>query len=307
MSRTKQPLGAYIHIPFCARKCAYCDFLSAPASTETMERYVERLKEEIRAAAEGLRENYQAATVFFGGGTPSILSGRLLCGVLEELYRQLPVEAGAEITVECNPGTLTEEKLSAYRAAGVNRLSIGLQSADNRELKALGRIHTYEEFLESFELARRKGFRNLNVDLMSALPGQTREGWLSTLSRVAELGPEHISAYSLIIEEGTPFYEKYREGTPGHALLPNEDEDRLMYEDTKEFLREKGYEIGNIDATVIAQKPKLAPFIEAMRKETARVLQIDPDRLNIKATTEERLGFSGREEGIAAHAVCLLE
>ena len=139
MSRTKQPLGVYIHIPFCARKCAYCDFLSAPASTETMERYVECLKEEIRAAAEGLRENYQAATVFFGGGTPSILSGRLLCGVLEELYRQLPVEAGAEITVECNPGTLTEEKLSAYRAAGVNRLSIGLQSADNRELKALGR------------------------------------------------------------------------------------------------------------------------------------------------------------------------
>ena len=195
MSRTKQPLGVYIHIPFCARKCAYCDFLSAPASAETMERYVECLKEEIRAAAEGLRENYQAATVFFGGGTPSILPGRLLCSVLEELYRQLPVEAGAEITVECNPGTLTEEKLSAYRAAGVNRLSIGLQSADNRELKTLGRIHTYEEFLESFELARRKGFRNLNVDLMSALPGQTREGWLSTLSRVAELGPEHISAY----------------------------------------------------------------------------------------------------------------
>ena len=242
MSRTKQPLGAYIHIPFCARKCAYCDFLSAPASAETMERYVECLKEEIRAAAEGLRENYQAATVFFGGGTPSILPGRLLCSVLEELYRQLPVEAGAEITVECNPGTLTEEKLSAYRAAGVNRLSIGLQSADNRELKALGRIHTYEEFLESFELARRKGFRNLNVDLMSALPGQTREGWLSTLSRVAELGPEHISAYSLIIEEGTPFYEKYREGAPGHTLLPDEDTDRLMYEDTKEFLREKGYE-----------------------------------------------------------------
>ena len=174
MSRTKQPLGVYLHIPFCARKCAYCDFLSAPASAETMERYVERLKEEIRAAAEGLREHYRVATVFFGGGTPSILPGRLLCGVLEELCRQLPVEADAEITVECNPGTLTEEKLSAYRAAGVNRLSIGLQSADDRELKTLGRIHTLEEFLKNFELARRKGFRNLNVDLMSALPGQTR-------------------------------------------------------------------------------------------------------------------------------------
>ena len=146
-----------------------------------------------------------------------------------------------EITVECNPGTLTEEKLDSYRAAGVNRLSIGLQSADDRELKLLGRIHTFEEFLENYELARKKGFGNLNIDLMSALPGQTREGWLRTLERTAGLEPEHISAYSLIIEEGTPFYGRYREGAPGYSELPDEDTDRLMYEDTKRFLGERGY------------------------------------------------------------------
>ena len=237
----KQRLGVYLHIPFCARKCAYCDFLSAPASRETREQYVEALKEEIRRAGE-LGERYRIETVFFGGGTPSLLEGRQTAEILETLSQVMLFAGDTEITVECNPGTLTEEKLGAYRAAGVNRLSIGLQSADNRELLLLGRIHTFEEFLENYELARKKGFRNLNVDLMSALPGQTREGWLRTLEKVTDLEPEHISAYSLIIEEGTPFYDRYREGAPGFRELPDEDTDRRMYEDTKRYLGERGYE-----------------------------------------------------------------
>ena len=237
----RKRLGIYIHIPFCVRKCAYCDFLSAPASRETMDRYVEALKQEICRAGE-LGEAYRTETVFFGGGTPSLLEGRQIGEILEVLARTMPFARDAEITVECNPGTLTEEKLAAYRAADVNRLSIGLQSADNRELSLLGRIHTFEEFVDNFELARKKGFGNLNVDLMSALPGQTREGWIRTLEKVTDLEPEHISAYSLIIEEETPFYERYREGAPGYCELPDEETDRLMYEDTKRFLGERGYE-----------------------------------------------------------------
>lgn len=173
---------------------------------------------------------------------PSLLTGRELAGILDEVSRRLLLRSDAEITVECNPGTLNREKLEIYKRAGINRLSIGLQSADNRELKTLGRIHTWEQFLENYELVRKIGFRNVNIDLMSALPGQTREDWLSTLEKVTALDPEHISAYSLIIEEGTPFYEKYREDGPEEKELPGEDLDRIMYEDTKAFLHEKGYE-----------------------------------------------------------------
>ena len=237
----KKKLGIYIHIPFCVRKCAYCDFLSAPAGEATRSAYVRALREEIRSAGE-LDEIYEGATVFFGGGTPSLLTGKELAGILDEVSRRLLLRSDAEITVECNPGTLDREKLEIYKRAGINRLSIGLQSADNRELKTLGRIHTWEQFLENYELVRTIGFRTVNIDLMSALPGQTREGWLSTLEKVTTLDPEHISAYSLIIEEGTPFYEKYREDGPEEKELPGEDLDRIMYEDTKAFLHEKGYE-----------------------------------------------------------------
>ena len=237
----KKKLGIYIHIPFCVRKCAYCDFLSAPADEATRTAYVRALREEIRSAGE-LNETYEGATVFFGGGTPSLLAGEELTGILGEVSRRLLLRSDAEITVECNPGTLDRKKLEEYKAAGMNRLSIGLQSADNRELKILGRIHTWEQFRENYALARDIGFQNVNIDLMSALPGQTREGWLSTLEKVAMLDPEHISAYSMIIEEGTPFYEKYREDGPEEAELPGEDLDRIMYEDTKAFLQGKGYE-----------------------------------------------------------------
>ncbi|MBP3927302.1 MAG: radical SAM protein, partial [Clostridium sp.] len=163
----RKNLGIYLHIPFCVRKCAYCDFLSAPAAEEVQRQYVEALKQEI-VQSRKLKEEYQVATVFFGGGTPSLLPGEALAGILEELRKWFCICPDAEITVECNPGTLTEEKLAWYRKAGVNRLSMGLQSAQNQELKLLGRIHTWEEFLESFRLARAQGFANLNVDLMSA-------------------------------------------------------------------------------------------------------------------------------------------
>lgn len=242
----RAPLGIYIHIPFCIRKCLYCDFLSAPTDEQTITEYMEALLAEIRAQAP-LYKEYEVKTVFFGGGTPSLLSGKALLRIMECLRSNFSFAAeedgGMEITMEANPGTLTAENLALYREAGVNRLSMGLQSADNRELKALGRIHTWEDFLVSFSLARTAGFTNINVDLMSALPGQTLQAWMDTLKKTAALGPEHISAYSLIIEEGTPFYSYYGRENPaaGHAPLPDEETDRLMYCRTKAFLGEAGY------------------------------------------------------------------
>ena len=200
--------------------------------------YVEQLLRETEGAS-ALAEAYEASTVFIGGGTPSILPARQIPRILGKIREIFPLRKDAEITIEANPGTMDAEKLHAWREAGVNRLSIGLQSADNRELRLLGRIHTWEEFLDNFRLAREAGFRNINVDLMSALPGQTCGGWINTLEKVLELHPEHISAYSLIIEEGTPFYSRYEEHP---ELLPAEDADRRMYEDTRRILHEHGYE-----------------------------------------------------------------
>lgn len=230
----------YLHIPFCERKCAYCDFLSFPQEKAVQRQYADVLTEEIKTASAGFRDT-TVTSVFVGGGTPSILEPELILRIFEELRGSFRIEDTAEISMEANPGTVTARKLAAYQRAGVNRLSFGLQSADNKELKVLGRIHTYEEFLESFRMARACGFDNINVDLMSALPGQTVESWLKTLKRVAALEPEHISAYSLMIEEGTRFYERYGEGR-GEGILPDEDSEREMYHKTKEVLREAGYE-----------------------------------------------------------------
>lgn len=234
-------LELYLHIPFCVKKCAYCDFLSAPADESVRAGYVEALKGEIRRQ-KALGADRKVTSVFIGGGTPSILEGTQTAELLESVYDSFRIDTHAEITIECNPGTLTKYKLSCYRRQGVNRLSIGLQSTDNRELKMLGRIHTYEEFLESFSLARETGFGNLNVDLMSALPGQTRESWQKTLKQVLALKPEHISAYSLIVEEGTPFYERFGPGAGEEYLLPDEDTERQMYYDTRDMLKAEGYE-----------------------------------------------------------------
>ncbi|MBQ8857545.1 MAG: oxygen-independent coproporphyrinogen III oxidase [Lachnospiraceae bacterium] len=234
----KKSLGIYIHIPFCVRKCRYCDFLSGPARKDVQEKYVTVLLKEIEQYAE-LLQSRCVETIFFGGGTPSILEGNKLLKIMDKLREFAEISETAEITIEVNPGTVTEEKLLQWKQAGINRISFGLQSADNDELKCLGRIHTWEAFEENYHLARKCGFDNINVDLMSALPGQTVETWKRTMERVTALNPEHISAYSLIIEEGTPFYDAYSEHP---ELLPSEEDERTMYYETKSFLAEKGYE-----------------------------------------------------------------
>lgn len=230
----------YLHMPFCVRKCAYCDFLSFPSGAETQRMYAKRLMEDIDVMGKRYGE-IPVETIFIGGGTPSVLDSGLIVEIMEHVRHAFHVADGAEISMEANPGTVTREKLTDYRKAGINRLSFGLQSANDRELKLLGRIHTWAEFLESFTLARECGFANLNIDLMSALPGQNCESWKETLSRVTDLDPEHISAYSLIIEEGTPFGERYG-SEEGRKLLPDEDSEREMYHETKRFLKDCGYE-----------------------------------------------------------------
>lgn len=239
-------LELYVHIPFCVQKCAYCDFLSMPAESTVKLAYVRKLKEEIRQRSAAFVDR-EVISVFFGGGTPSILYGHHIAELMTVIRENFRVREDAEITIECNPGTLTVEKLQAYKEAGINRLSIGLQSAQDKELQLLGRIHTYEDFLESFDCARKQGFHNINVDLMSALPGQTLKSWEQTLKRVVMLRPEHISAYSLIIEEGTPFHKLYgyddetRKKGEKPLFLPSEEEERQMYQFTKELLAKKGY------------------------------------------------------------------
>ncbi len=250
MEREKA-LSIYVHIPFCVKKCDYCDFLSGAASEKTRQAYVEALCREIEKEA-AIYSDYQVKTVFFGGGTPTVLAAeqleRILCK-LKDCFSDFSFEE-QEISLECNPGTAGEESLKKLRKAGFNRLSIGLQSAQEDELKALGRIHSWEDFLRTYYLAREAGFHNINVDIMSALPGQRREGYRDTLEKVLGLSPEHISAYSLMIEEGTPFYERYAEadrqrrldGEDKKHLLPSEEEERRMYELTGDMLKKHGYE-----------------------------------------------------------------
>ena len=236
----RRELELYIHIPFCVKKCAYCDFLSGPASNQQIEEYVQALIEEIRYYKE-FAKNYEVSTVFWGGGTPSLLTGEQMKALMETLGQTFFIRQNAEITMEANPGTVTVEKLLACQKAGINRISFGLQSVNNEELKMLGRIHTYEEFLESYEAARKAGFQNINVDLISAIPKQTVSSWEQTLQTIISLQPEHISAYSLIVEEGTPFAKLYGEGCELEHLLPTEEDERRMYERTEELLREAGY------------------------------------------------------------------
>ena len=208
-NEAKKPLELYIHIPFCVKKCDYCDFLSGPAGKERQREYFQALEREIAAVPDF--SDREITTVFIGGGTPSVPDPSLVGEMLDQIRNKFFVAPDAEITIEANPGTLYKEKLQIYLEHGINRLSLGLQSPQNRELKILGRIHTWEEFQESFFMARDAGFSNINIDLMSAIPEQTYADWEKNLRTVAGLSPEHISAYSLIIEEGTPFYEKYED------------------------------------------------------------------------------------------------
>lgn len=230
----KKVLSIYIHIPFCVQKCAYCDFLSAPAAGKVQEQYLHRLMQEIKQKSIQYAKDYVVETIFIGGGTPTCVDTELLCRVLSEVKEYSCVKDDAEISMECNPGTADAQTLQRYYEAGVNRLSIGLQSTENRLLKKLGRIHTYEQFLQTYQAAREAGFTNINIDLMSALPGQTLQDYAKTLDEVLALEPEHISAYSLIVEEGTPFYEMELD-------VPDEDTEREMYELTRQKLFKKGY------------------------------------------------------------------
>ena len=237
----KKELELYLHIPFCVSKCKYCDFLSAPSGEEQRQIYVERLCRRIRYWSDVIHNyGYEIVSIFVGGGTPSILTEAQITQVFEAVYESFPIREDAEITLEMNPGTDVKDKLPVYRKLGINRLSMGLQSADNKELKCLGRIHTYEDFRQVYQWAREAGFTNVNVDLMSAIPGQTLESYVDTLRKVADLEPEHISAYSLIIEEGTPFCERYGEGRHAEEL-PDEDTERQMYVRTREILEDYGY------------------------------------------------------------------
>lgn len=239
-------LELYIHIPFCVKKCQYCDFLSFPADEDTQNAYVEALLSEIAYYGPKCR-GYLVSTVYIGGGTPSWLREEQIERIMETVHRSFSLAKDAEVSIECNPGTVTDRKFATYRRAGINRISIGLQSANDTELKTLGRIHTFDQFLKTYDLARRNGFENINIDLMNSLPGQTVAAFADSLQQVIRLKPEHISAYSLIIEKGTPFYELYKfdavkqqAGLPTVAL-PTEEEVCQMTKMTEQQLAEAGY------------------------------------------------------------------
>ncbi len=235
--------GVYFHIPFCVKKCDYCDFVSY-ARAERLGAYIDALLAEIQLTGAAL-PRVAVDTVFFGGGTPSLLWGAQFTRILSALRGTFPIAPDAEITVECNPGTASPEKLARYREAGANRLSIGLQSADGALLTAIGRIHTYKQFLDTLEYARGAGFCNVNADVMHGLPGQTMAQYLDTLKRVVDLGVEHVSAYALILEEGTPLE---RRAAAGEIALPDPDLVADMQDAGAEFLEENGfcrYEISN--------------------------------------------------------------
>lgn len=234
----KKFLSLYIHIPFCAVKCKYCDFLSYDGeSYGTMLRYVDCLCQEIKLYAP-IADEYIVRSIFIGGGTPSLLDESLIVNIMAFIKKTFTLEKNVEVTIEANPGTLRHQKLNGYKQAGINRISIGLQSADDSMLKRLGRLHNYDQFVASYKAARRAGFDNINIDVMSGLPGQSIHSYVETLSKVIEYGPEHISAYSLSIEEGTPFAND-----PSILdSLPPEMIERRMYEITKKLLSVNGYD-----------------------------------------------------------------
>ena len=229
-------LGLYIHIPFCVKKCAYCDFCSYPATGEDLrEEYVNALIRDIKERGRVCAE-YCADTVYFGGGTPTLLTLSQFERIFKALHESFDICEDAEITAECNPATADREYFEGLRALGVNRLSIGMQSAHDRELKALGRVHRAEDFLKAFSDAREAGFENISADLMFGIPEQTEESFKKTLETLASLEPEHISAYGLILEPGTPFFANREK-----LVLPDEDSEYNMYTEAYGFLERHGY------------------------------------------------------------------
>lgn len=233
-------LQLYIHIPFCQEKCAYCDFLSFASCGKEQREYVNALIQEIHLYKE-YAKNTQVSSIFMGGGTPSVLSGQNIEEIFRAINDVFAINKNAEISIECNPGTLNMEKLQSYAKAGINRISLGLQATTDKELQNLGRIHNYETFIQTYQMVRESGFTNVNVDLMSAIPGQSVENWKESLEKIVKLQPEHISAYSLIIEEGTKFWNEYGEGMPRENELPSQEDERQMYYDTQNTLKNAGY------------------------------------------------------------------
>lgn len=231
----KNNIGLYIHIPFCIRKCRYCDFLSFPVDYETRKAYVEALCGELKARG---KESPPADTVFIGGGTPSVLEEDLILKLGETIRECFDISPGAEFSIEANPGTLTAEKMKAFREIGVNRVSLGVQSLDDRLLETLGRIHRAGDAKNSYRMLREHGFENINLDLMFALPGQDLGDWENTLKQAVALGPEHLSFYGLIFEEGTAFFEDLNAGRLTEA---DDVTDREMYHRALEILEAVGY------------------------------------------------------------------
>lgn len=244
--KMKNNLSLYVHIPFCVKKCLYCDFLSFPANDDLIKSYFEALRREIVISSPEFVD-YDVRSIFFGGGTPSFVDAKEICDTLRLIKQRFNVSADAEISIEANPASAMRKKLFSYREAGFNRLSIGAQSLNDDELKKLGRVHDSRMFYETYENARKAGFDNINIDIMSALPDQSLESYLATVKKVISLKPEHISAYSLIVEEGTPFYDM-------ELSLPSEELDREMYHETKSLLAENGYHRYEISNYAISKK-----------------------------------------------------
>ncbi len=230
-------LGLYIHIPFCVSKCKYCDFNSFKIDLNEKIKYLNNLEKEMKLYKEEI-QNREIDSIFIGGGTPSILNSKEIEILFEKIKENFNIKSDAEITMECNPGTLTIDKLKTMKKVGINRLSIGLQAVQNHHLKYIGRIHTFEEFEKNYYDAKNVGFTNINIDLMYALPNQSKEDWIESLEKVVKLNPTHISAYSLILEEDTELFKMYERG---EFKLLDEDTDIQMYEYTINYLKSNGY------------------------------------------------------------------
>ena len=240
-----EKLGIYVHIPFCKKICKYCDFVSFFCDENKIDLYFKKLYEEISLKNTEYLENRKITSIYIGGGTPSYPDSKYIVRILDELKQKFEISKNVEITIEINPGTINREKLLAYKKAGINRISIGLQSTQDRLLKIIGRIHNYNEFISTYNQVKEIGFKNINIDLMLALPTQTLEELIDDVNKIITLNPNHISIYSLILEEGTELEEKVKNGI---LELPSEELEREMYWKTKEILEKKyynHYEISN--------------------------------------------------------------
>ena len=236
----------YVHIPFCIQKCNYCDFISGVYDVDIRKRYVKALIKELIYHSQRMND-CEIVSIYIGGGTPTWLEVKLMDKIMKTIYKNFHVNPTAEVTIECNPKTSSEKDFNEYASMHINRISIGLQSANENELKTLGRVHEFEHFVSTYEYARKAGFENINVDIMTGIPGQTPGTLMNTIDKVCSFHPEHISCYSLIIEENTPFFDSYQEdlllrqkGQPT-KLLPNEDEEYELYKTAQSELLSRGY------------------------------------------------------------------